>query len=340
METKIFDPTAKGIRACGEIIKNGGLVAFPTETVYGLGANGLDECAVSSIFKAKGRPSDNPLILHIAKKSDASALWSDIPNNVRHLMDAFFPGPLTIIYNKSSIVPNAVTAGLKTVAVRMPSNKIAEALIKSAGVPIAAPSANKSGRPSPTGFSHVKDDMIGVIDAIIDGGDCDFGLESTVVSMVGTPTVLRPGAITPTMLEQVLGDVVVSPYCMSKCENEGAMPSPGMKHRHYAPRADAIAFFGTPYEAAEKIAFNYDKLTGEGKRVLILSTRQTSAFYGEREKIDMGDRGNISALCKNLFPALRKCDDFDVVLCETIPETGMGLAYMNRLMRACGFNCL
>ena len=185
----------------GRIIKEGGLVVFPTETVYGLGANGLNSEAVLKIFAAKGRPADNPLILHIAKKSELKPLWSHVPDNARILADTFWPGPLTMIFNRSSIVPDEVTAGLDTVAVRMPLNKTARALINAAGVPIAAPSANLSGKPSPTTAEHVRQDMDGRVDLIIDGGPCKYGLESTVVSLIGRPTILRPGAVTKEMLE-------------------------------------------------------------------------------------------------------------------------------------------
>ena len=213
MNTEFFNAATQkenGTNVCGRIIRAGGLVAFPTETVYGLGANGLDGCAVEKIFAAKGRPGDNPLILHIAKKSDLKQLWKHVPDKARQLADAFWPGPLTMVYLKSDIVPPQVTAGLSTVAVRMPEHKTALALIRAAGVPIAAPSANLSGKPSPTCAQHVLDDLDGCIDAIIDGGDCRVGVESTVLSLVGTPTVLRPGGVTREMLESVIGHVDIA----------------------------------------------------------------------------------------------------------------------------------
>ena len=205
METKWFDlrtaEDAERIAQAADILRRGGLLAIPTETVYGLGANGLNSEAVLKIFAAKGRPADNPLILHIAKKSELKPLWSHVPDNARILADTFWPGPLTMIFNRSSIVPDEVTAGLDTVAVRMPLNKTARALINAAGVPIAAPSANLSGKPSPTTAEHVRQDMDGRVDLIIDGGPCKYGLESTVVSLIGRPTILRPGAVTKEMLE-------------------------------------------------------------------------------------------------------------------------------------------
>ena len=208
MQTQYFNAVTQkenGVRLAGSIIRSGGLVAFPTETVYGLGANGLDPAAVEGIFRAKGRPSDNPLILHVAKKSDVKDLWTRVPEEARLLMDAFWPGPLTLIFNRSSLVPDQVAAGLPTVAVRMPDHKTALALIRAAGVPIAAPSANLSGRPSPTTAQHVKADLEGRIDLILDGGPCRVGLESTVLSLCGTPTILRPGGVTREMLEALMG---------------------------------------------------------------------------------------------------------------------------------------
>ena len=216
-----------GTRLGGSILRAGGLVAFPTETVYGLGANGLDGEAVRRIFAAKGRPGDNPLILHVAKKNDAKQLWTRIPDAARTLMDAFWPGPLTLIFNRASIVPDEVTAGLETVAVRMPDNKTALALIRAAGVPVAAPSANTSGKPSPTTAEHVRADLEGKIDLIIDGGPCRFGVESTVLSLVGEPTILRPGAVTKEMLEAVAGPVGLAPSILAPLKDGETAASAG-----------------------------------------------------------------------------------------------------------------
>ena len=255
MQTQFFNATSQkenGVRLAGSIIRSGGLVAFPTETVYGLGANGLDPAAVEGIFRAKGRPSDNPLILHVAKKSDVKDLWTRVPEEARLLMDAFWPGPLTLIFNRSSLVPDQVAAGLPTVAVRMPDHKTALALIRAAGVPIAAPSANLSGRPSPTTAQHVKADLEGRIDLILDGGPCRVGLESTVLSLCGTPTILRPGGVTREMLEAVMGSVQVSSAVLAPLKGDGAAPSPGMKYKHYAPNAQVRIAGGSPRQAAEK----------------------------------------------------------------------------------------
>ena len=245
MNTKILTTTKKDIAEAGEIIKNGGLVAFPTETVYGLGANALDEKAVKSIYAAKGRPSDNPLIVHIAEKEDIVPLVKEVTPAAKALIDEFFPAPLTIILEKSEIIPDATSGGLDTVAVRMPKNETARELIKASGCPVAAPSANTSGLPSPTKAQHVIDDMSGKIDAIIDGGDCDYGVESTVITLAtGVPTILRPGAVTKEMLEAVLGRVEISPAVLSgMAENETAA-SPGMKYKHYSPKAEIILVEG------------------------------------------------------------------------------------------------
>ena len=248
METRYFNAVKQpeaGTKLGGSVIRSGGLVAFPTETVYGLGANGLDGEAVNKIFEAKGRPNDNPLILHIAKKSDLKDLWKSVPERARLLMDEFWPGPLTMVYLKSSRVPEEVTGGLDTVAVRMPDNRTALALIRAAGVPIAAPSANLSGKPSPTTADHVKADLNGRIDVIIDGGPCNIGVESTVVSLMGgAVTILRPGGITREMLEAVIGPVNLSPAVLAPLKPGEAAASPGMKYRHYAPDAQVIVGTG------------------------------------------------------------------------------------------------
>ena len=330
-----------GTRLGGSILRAGGLVAFPTETVYGLGANGLDEEAVRRIFEAKGRPGDNPLILHVAKKSDVSKLWASIPGAARTLMDTFWPGPLTLIFNRTSIVPDAVTAGLDTVAVRMPDNKTALALIREAGVPVAAPSANTSGKPSPTTAAHVRQDMEGKIDLIIDGGPCRFGLESTVLSLVGRPTILRPGAVTREMLEAVIGAVALAPSILAPLKEGEAAASPGMKYRHYAPDAQVLVGEGNPRQAAGRIAREYDARTEAGERCIIFATEQTRALYSGRQYVIIGDRNDPKTLCANLFAQLRAhSEDVDTILAEGLPEQGEGLAYMNRLLRAAGFHVL
>ena len=344
MQTQYFNATTQkenGTRLAGSVIRSGGLVAFPTETVYGLGANGLDGEAVRRIFEAKGRPADNPLILHVAKKSDVKDLWLRVPEEARILMDAFWPGPLTLVFNRSSKVPDEVTAGLPTVAVRMPAHKTALALIRAADVPIAAPSANLSGRPSPTTAAHVKADLDGKIDVIIDGGPCSVGLESTVLSLIGTPTILRPGGITREMLEAVVGPVKVARAVLEPLSEGEVAASPGMKYKHYAPNAQVLISAGSPRQAAERICTAYDLAELSGKSCIIFATEQTQGFYRQRKYAIIGDRKNPATLCANLFAALRRYgDEADILYCEALPEREMGLAYMNRLLRSAGFQYL
>lgn len=344
VETQVVDCKKDpwlGAQMGGEQIAMGELVAFPTETVYGLGASGLDGDAVKRIFEAKGRPNDNPLILHVENLRQVERLWTEIPHVARMLMHTFWPGPLTLIYYSSALVPPEVTAGLKTVALRMPDNPVALALIREAGVPIAAPSANLSGMPSPTKAEHVFKDMQGIIPLILDGGPCKFGVESTVLSLVDTPTILRPGAITKEMLEAVIGHVELADCLLQPMkEGEKAM-SPGMKYKHYAPKAQVYVTTGTPEKAALRIVERYAQLTAEGKKVEIAGTRQTMGYYKARKipAVLMGDRDNPVTLCAQLFSLLRKMDEegAEVILAEGISPEGAGLAYMNRLLRAAGF---
>ena len=344
MQTQYFNAINQkenGTRLAGSILRSGGLVAFPTETVYGLGANGLDPEAVSRIFDAKGRPTDNPLILHVAKKSDVKDLWTRVPEEARLLMDTFWPGPLTLVFCRSSNVPDAVTAGLDTVAVRMPEHKTALALIRSAGVPIAAPSANLSGKPSPTTASHVKADLDGKVDVVIDGGTCRVGMESTVLSLVGSPTILRPGGITREMLEAIIGPVEIAKAVLEPLGEDEKAASPGMKYKHYAPSAQVLIAGGSPRQAAENICIAYDLAEIAGKSCIIFATEQTQGFYRHRKYAIIGDRKNPATLCSSLFAALRQYgDDADIIYCEALPEREMGLAYMNRLLRAAGFQWL
>ncbi len=324
-----------------KLIQAGELVAFPTETVYGLGANGLNGAAVAKIFAAKGRPSDNPLIEHIAKKSDVRALWSRMPKQAQILMDTFWPGPLTLVAPKSDIVPEEVTAGLDTVAVRMPQNKTARALIAKAGVPIAAPSANRSGRPSPTTAQHVLDDLGGRIPLIIDGGACKYGVESTVLSLVGEPTILRPGAITREMIAALIGEVRVSNSILNPMKDGEVAASPGMKYQHYAPSAEVIVILGKPEQAAKRINALYREAEADGRSVEIAATEQTKAYYRSKRFTVLGDRDEPETLCANLFSALREMDTrADLILAEGIPAEDEGLAYMNRLLRAAGFHVI
>lgn len=342
MKTEVISTIKRedaGTTVGAELIQNGELVAFPTETVYGLGANGLDGEAVNRIFEAKGRPNDNPLILHIAKKSDVKDLWAHVPKLANTLMDTFWPGPLTMIFNKADQVPYEVTAGLETVAVRMPSDKTARLLIQKSGVPIAAPSANRSGRPSPTTAKHVLDDMDGRIPLILDGGACKYGVESTVLSLVGEPTILRPGAVTREMLEAVIGPVRLAPSILEPLGEREVAASPGMKYKHYAPDAEVHVVEGEPKPAAKRIRALYYAYEAEGKRVAILGTEQTMPSYRNLTAYSLGDRSEPETLCANLFVLLRDVGaEVDVILAEGVDTKDTGLAFMNRLLRAAGFS--
>lgn len=343
MKTEVINTVSQaeaGTSRGADIIRAGGLVIFPTETVYGLGANGLDGEAVSRIFAAKGRPSDNPLILHVAKKSDVRRIWMRVPKLASQLMDTFWPGPLTLIAERSDIIPDEVTAGLSTVAVRMPADKTARMLIQKAGVPIAAPSANLSGRPSPTTARHVLADMDGRVDLILDGGDCKYGVESTVLSLTaGTPTILRPGAVTREMLEAVIGPVAVSKSVLAPLGKGEVAASPGMKYRHYAPSAEVRVVSGAPEAAAHEIVAQYVQAELSGKKCAIAATEQTKKFYKGKKYVILGDRVKPETLCTNLFTALRDLEtDADLILAEGVPPEDAGLAYMNRLLRAAGFS--
>ena len=341
METRILstlgDPKAPA-EAGAAIIRAGGLVAFPTETVYGLGADGLNGAAVNRIFEAKGRPNDNPLILHVSKKEDAFPLWDGEPPFARVLMDTFWPGPLTLIYRRADTVPDEVTAGLSTVAVRMPDNEAARALIAASGVPIAAPSANLSGKPSPTTAEHVLQDMDGRIPLILDGGPCRYGVESTVLSLAGTPTILRPGAVTKEMLAAVLGEVALAPSILAPLAAGEKAASPGMKYKHYAPSAQVLVVVGEAEAAAARLSALYDRFSEQGRRVSIAATVEAMPFYGSRRRALLGTRQDPTTLCSRLFGLLRDLDaEADVILCEGIGTEGTGLAFMNRLLRSAGF---
>ncbi len=288
METEILTvdelkPQPELIRHAADIIKRGGLVAFPTETVYGLGGNALDPSAAEKIYAAKGRPSDNPLIVHISDTDELPALVSDIPEAARLLMDRYWPGPMTLILPKSDLVPAQTTGGLDTVAVRMPSHPVAAALIRASGVPIAAPSANRSGRPSPTQASHVRDDLGGRIDLILDGGHVGIGVESTIIDVTGpVPVLLRPGFISLKMLEELLGTVSVDTASIGPMDPDAHPKAPGMKYRHYAPLADMTLIRGDAEPVSEKICqLTKDALEG-GKRVGILCSTESAAYYRER----------------------------------------------------------
>ncbi len=340
MNTRVLKPDDAALREAAELIRAGRLVGFPTETVYGLGANALNADAVADIFIAKGRPGDNPLIAHIAQQSDLYPLIAGAPSeNAQRLMDAFWPGPLTLIFPKSDIVPPKTTGGLETVAVRMPSHPIARALISLSGVPIAAPSGNRSGRPSPTTAAHMLEDMNGRIDMILDGGACDVGVESTVVDMSGdVPRILRPGGITQEMIADVCGACEVDGSVMRPLKPGEAAKSPGMKYRHYAPAGQLTIFHGDPQHVIEAIRRTYDLAADEGRSPLILALEGSLPAYGSRRCESLGN--NAQDMAHAVFSVLRDADALgaDVILSEAVEAEGIGLAVMNRLGRAAAFH--
>ncbi len=319
MQTRIL--RKKQIKEAAEILKNGGLVAFPTETVYGLGANALDSTAVGRVYKAKGRPADNPMIVHISDKKDLGKITKRAPDKAKKLIDRFWPGPLTLILEKKDVIPSEVTCGLKTVAVRLPKNKTAQKLIQTCGFPIAAPSANKSGGPSPTKATHVLDDLDGRIDAVIDGGNTVHGLESTVVDMTtDPPTLLRPGAVTLEQIRRIIGEID-----SNEKDHAKAPKSPGMKYRHYSPKARVI--LSERKMLSEKVR----ELKAGKKNVGLMA--KTKA--GNPDTFIQIGRTKVE-IAKNLYGNLRLFDSkkVDVIVVEEIDEAGRGHAIMNRLRRA------
>ena len=323
------------------ILKNGGLVAFPTETVYGLGANALDEKAAKKIYAAKGRPSDNPLIAHISCMEELPALVKEIPAAGRKLAEKYWPGPLTLIFPKREVVPYGTTGGLETVAVRMPSDPVANRLIRLAGIPVAAPSANTSGRPSPTKAEHVIEDMDGKIDMIIDGGEVGIGVESTIVDVSGpVPTLLRPGAVTMEMLTETLGQVEIDPAILGPVSAEVKPKAPGMKYRHYAPKADMILVEGETERVVEYINRETKKAKEEGKKVGIICTEESCFRYPEGILKVIGSREHEETVAHNLFSVLREFDEkrVDCIFSESFSKDRLGQAIMNRLCKAAGYH--
>lgn len=337
METRILGISEKDIQAAADILKTGGLVGFPTETVYGLGANAMDSEAVGKVYAAKGRPSDNPMIVHIAGEKEMERLTDVITPDMRRLMEAFWPGPLTMVVPARPEVPRVTTGGLDTVAVRMPDSSTALELIREAGCPLAGPSANLSGHPSPTTAAHVYDDLHGRIDAIIQGEPCKVGIESTVIDMTSDkPMILRPGIITPEELSTALGkDVGIDPAILKKPEivkgdglletGEDFKPkSPGMKYKHYAPKAEMIIFKGDPEKV--RLAIAEEKLLRTG--------------YGQKVGIIIYDNDNPKKAAHRFFAQLRAFDKsgVDVIMAAALEEDGVGLAVMNRMFKSAGYN--
>ena len=336
METLCLPSTADHIARAGELLRAGQVVAFPTETVYGLGADALNPAAVRAIFAAKERPADNPLIVHVWDKTQLDGLCA-VTDAARALIDAYWPGPLTLLLMKTARVPDVTTAGLPSVAVRCPNHPAALSLLKSCGVPIAAPSANRSGRPSPTTAQHVFEDMQGRIPLILDGGPCQVGVESTVVDLTGdVPCVLRPGAITPADVARVAGKCTVAPSVMRPLKEGEAAPSPGMRHRHYAPKARMTVFVGADDAVARALCEKYDQTAN----AVILAHSGLLPRLGDRRAFSLGDTPQEGAHL--LFQRLREMDELgcDAILAQGWEAEGSALAVMNRMARAAAFDIL
>lgn len=326
----------ENIAKAAKVINDGGLVAFPTETVYGLGANASDAAAVESIFEAKGRPQDNPLIVHVdgIRLAEQIAVFDE---KSRKLADAFWPGPLTLVMENRGM-PNVVTAGLGTVGVRMPDCDAALSLISAAGLPIAAPSANKSGSPSPTLAEHVQNDFDESL-LILDAGECSIGVESTVIDMTkDVPVILRPGAVTHEMIEECIGETACA-KAFSPTE-EDAPAAPGMKYRHYAPRANVTVVEGSSISVAEAIKYLYDKDIKKGEKPLVMASKENKKYYGRRDLYVTGSLSDLSQSAKRLYSMLREADEqeYTSIYFEALPKVGIGFAVMNRVYKAAAYN--
>lgn len=346
MKTRIYELNEKNIdiqimKEAAGVIRNNGTVVFPTETVYGLGANALSSDAAKAIFAAKGRPSDNPLIVHISCMDMLLyVIGEPLSQKAKMLMEKFWPGPLTLIFKKSSAVPLEVTAGLDTVAVRMPDNEIALELIRQSGMPIAAPSANISGKPSPTKAEHVIGDLMGRVDVIIGGSSSRVGLESTVLDLTGdVPVILRPGGITLEQLQETVGQVHIDRGLISK---EATPKAPGMKYTHYAPEGDMTIIKGDLPKVVSAIQRLADEQRSAGRKVGVLATEETKDQYRADLVISMGSRDNLYTAAAAIFDALRQFDKqkADVIFAEALSEENIGMAVMNRLKKAAGFNII
>lgn len=349
MKTKLIkiDPEnidLQKLEEAANALRKGEIVAIPTETVYGLGADALNPGAVEKIFKAKGRPSDNPLIVHIADREWVERLTRSIPEKALLLMDKLWPGPLTLVMRKSSIIPGIITAGLDTVAIRMPEHPVARELIRLAGVPVAAPSANVSGRPSTTTAQHVIDDLEGKIQMVVDAGSSSVGLESTVLDVtVEPPVLLRPGGITPGQLEELIGPIEIDSTILGKTSLENTPKAPGMKYTHYSPDAQVVIIRGSDMKKqVEKILQLAKEHREAGRSVGICSTDQTVKSYSDFLALSMGDRSKPETIAARLFALLREFDGrgVDVIIAEAVEEHEVGLAIMNRLIKAAGYDII
>ncbi|MBQ7432871.1 MAG: threonylcarbamoyl-AMP synthase [Lachnospiraceae bacterium] len=341
MKTKMqkADKQGTAVAEAGRVLREGGLVAFPTETVYGLGGNALDAGAAEKIYAAKGRPSDNPLIVHIARMESVYELAAEVPETAKKLMDAFWPGPLTIIFRKAAHIPYETTGGLETVGIRLPDHPVAQALIEAAGVPVAAPSANTSGRPSPTTAEHVWEDMEGKIDWILDGGSVGIGVESTIIDVTGeVPMILRPGYVTKEMAEAVIGPVTTDAAVTRQVDETVRPKAPGMKYRHYAPKAPLTIVEGEQRAVVARINALTDQAIAKGKRCGVIATDETQALYKQGSVLSVGSRSSEESIAHNLYAVLRAFDaeGVDVIYSEGFQDDHLGSAIMNRLRKAAG----
>lgn len=344
MQTKLIkidadDPNKGDMREAAEIIRSGGLVAFPTETVYGLGANALDPEASKRIYAAKGRPSDNPLIVHICRFEELEFIAKEVPTQAGKLADAFWPGPLTMIVWKNEKVPYETTGGMDTVAIRMPNHPVALALIEESGCMIAAPSANTSGKPSPTEAGHVALDLDGKIPMILDGGPVGIGIESTIIDLTEKiPMILRPGYITKEMLEEVLGEEVRIDPGIIAADSTKKPKAPGMKYKHYAPKADLVLVEGEQEAVVAKINALVREKQAAGLKVGVVATDETESLYQADYVVTIGARSDEDAIARHLYKILREFDDWnvDAIYSESFSTPRIGQAIMNRLMKAAG----
>lgn len=335
-------PEDEIIREAGKILREGGLVAFPTETVYGLGGNALDAAASEKIYAAKGRPSDNPLIVHIARMEDLERITEEIPKAAQVLAKAYWPGPLTMILPKSSAVPYETTGGLDSVAVRFPSHPAAQALILAGGGFVAAPSANTSGRPSPTTAKHVEEDLSGAVDMILDGGQVGIGIESTIVDFTEeVPTVLRPGFISLEMLRELLGEVKLDRGLL-KADGSQRPKAPGMKYRHYAPKAELAIVEGTTEQVTAFITRKAEEAAEEGKQIGIIAAKETLPYYSKGVVRCVGSRREEASIALHLYEVLRDFDQCEIsaIYSESFDTPKMGQAIMNRLLKAAGHHVI
>ena len=336
------NPEMDKIRKAVGFIKRGGLVAFPTETVYGLGADALNAAAIRSLFEAKRRPLDNPPIVHVYDVKDVYRLAKTVPVKAESLMRNFWPGPLTLIFERSPLVPSVTVAGLNTIAVRMPRHDVALALIRESGCPIAAPSANLAGKPSPTLAKHVLEDLDGRIDAVLDAGPTHIGVESTVLDLtVDPPQILRPGGTSFEALLKLLGQVELNPVATAnKILTVEKARSPGMKHKHYAPKAEVVVVEGDVEAVVDRVNELVERYKADGKRVGVLATNETVQSYSADAVKSLGSRLVLADVARNLFRLLREFDaeNVDVIIAEGVSTEDLGLAIMNRLRKAAGYN--